>query len=219
MEARWPAATAALPTVVAEPEPATATRKLRTGGPMRNLFALIGAATAAVALSGAPALAGVPTKSNPPVTLEGKVNNKGSKDVKKGKISIEEDDFYFKPTFPKSKLGSKVTVNLKNEGKTQHTFTIPSLGIDTVLDADKKATVEVTLPTDGAVAFFCRFHGPTTSASGASNQGMQGAFYSKKGQSLSTGAGATGATVTTGGAPATTAPSTSSGGGGGGYGY
>lgn len=186
---------------------------------MRKLFALIGAAIVAIALAGGTALAGVATKSNPPVKLEGKVNNKGTKQVKKGKISIEEDDFYFKPTFPKSKLGSKVTVSLQNEGNTQHTFTIPSLGIDTVLDADKKATVDVTLPTDGALAFYCRFHGPTTSAPGASNQGMQGAFYSKKGQSLSTGGGTASATATTGAAPATTAPSTSSGSGGGGYGY
>ena len=183
---------------------------------MRKLFALTGAAIAATALAGGPALAAVPTKSKPPVTLEGKVNNKGEKSVKKGKISIEQDDFYFKPTFPKSKLGSKVTVKLKNEGKTQHTFTIPSLGIDTVLDPDMKATVEVTLPTDGALPFYCRFHGPT-----ATNQGMQGAFFSKTGQALSTSAStasaSSGTTATTGAAPTTATPSTSSGGGG--YGY
>lgn len=188
---------------------------------MRKLFALTGAAIAATALAGGTALAGMATKSKPPVTLEGKVNNKGEKSVKKGKISIEQDDFYFKPTFPKSKLGSKVTLKLKNEGKTQHTFTIPSLGIDTVLDPDQKATVEVTLPTDGALPFYCRFHGPTTSAPGASNQGMQGAFFSKKGQTLSTSASTAsatgGSTATTGAAPTTATPSTSSGGGG--YGY
>jgi plastocyanin len=185
---------------------------------MRKLFALIGAAIAATALAGGSALATVPAKK-PPVTLEGKVNNKGEKTVKKGKITVEADDFYFKPTFDKAKLGSKVTVKLENEGNTQHTFTIPSLGIDQTLDPDQKATVEVTLPTDGALPFYCRFHGPTTSAPGASNQGMQGAFFSKKGESLSTGGGAAAATATTGAAPATTTPPTSSGGGGGGYGY
>lgn len=149
---------------------------------MRKFLALTGAAIAATAFAGGTALAGVPTKSKPPVALEGKVNNKGTKDVKKGKISIEEDDFYFNPTFAKAKLGSKVSVKLKNEGKTQHTFTIPSLGIDTVLDAGKSATVDVTLPTDGAVGFYCRFHGAPPSG----GQGMQGAFYSKKGEALST---------------------------------
>lgn len=181
---------------------------------MRKLFTLTTVVVAGAALVGGTALAGEP-KKKPPVALEGKVNNKGEKSVKKGKISIEEDDFYYKATFVKGKLGTKVKVSLKNEGKTQHTFTIPSLGIDTVLDAGKKATADVTLPTDGALAFYCRFHGPTTAAPGASNQGMQGAFFSKKGEALSTGAGAapaTSAPTATTGAPATTSA-------GGGYGY
>jgi plastocyanin len=181
---------------------------------MRKILALTGAVIAATALAGGPAFAGAPTKSKPPVRLEGKVNNKGSKDVKKGKISLEADEFYFKATFPKAKLGSKVSVKLKNEGKTQHTFTIPALGIDTVLDSGKAATVQVTLPTDGALGFYCRFHG----APPTGGQGMQGAFYSKKGQALSTGAAAASAgsapPATTGSAPTTT-PTTA----GGGYGY
>jgi plastocyanin len=73
---------------------------------------------------------GAPTKSNPPVALSGKVNNKGTKTVKKGKISIATHDFYFKPTFVKAKPGTTVTVALKNDGTTQHTFTITALGID-----------------------------------------------------------------------------------------
>jgi plastocyanin len=181
---------------------------------MRKLFALTGAAIAATALAGGVAFAGAPSKTKPPVTLEGKVANKGEKSVKSGKISIEADDFYFKPTFPKAKLGSKVSARLKNEGKTQHTFTIPSLGIDTVLDEGKSATVQLTLPTDGALAFYCRFHGAPPSG----GQGMQGAFFSKKGEALSTGGGAASATATsaptaTTGAAPTTAPA------GGGYGY
>ena len=167
---------------------------------MRKLFALTVVAIAATALVGGVALAA----KNPPVSLQGKVTNKGEKTVKKGKISVEADDFYFKPTFEKSKLGSTVKVSLKNEGKTQHTFTIPSLGVDTVLDPGKKATVDVTLPTDGALAFYCRFHGPD-----ATNQGMQGAFFSKKGETVTTGAAAS---ASAGSAPtATTTASTSSG--------
>jgi plastocyanin len=182
---------------------------------MRKLFALTGVAVAATALAGGVAFAGAPTKSKPPVTLEGKVTNKGEKSVKKGKISIEADDFYFKATFAKAKLGSQVSVKVENEGKTQHTFTIPSLGIDTVLDAGKSATVAVTLPTDGALGFYCRFHGAPPSGS----QGMQGAFYSKKGEALSTGAGAASAPATS--APSATTPTTtpSTAPAGGGYGY
>jgi uncharacterized cupredoxin-like copper-binding protein len=165
---------------------------------LRNprILAVTVVAVVATALAGGVALAG----KSPPVSLDGKVSNKGEKTVKKSKITIEEDDFYFKPTFGKSKLGSEVRVRLKNEGNAQHTFTIPSLGIDNVLDAGKSATVDVTLPGDGALAFYCRFHGPD-----ATNQGMQGAFFSKKGEAVSTGGGAapsdSAPTATTGAAP------------------
>jgi plastocyanin len=172
-------------------------------------------ALAATALVGGVALADAPTKTKPPVTLEGKVTNKGTKTVKKDKITIDEADFNFKPTFSKAKLGSTVNVTLKNKGDTQHTFTVPSLGIDTVLDAGKTATVQVTLPSDGALGYYCRFHGAPPSG----GQGMQGAFFSKKGEAVSTGGGAapsnSAPTATTGAAPtASTAAS-----GGGGYGY
>jgi uncharacterized cupredoxin-like copper-binding protein len=182
---------------------------------MRKVFALTIVAIAGTALIGGVALAA----KNPPVSLQGKVTNKGEKTVKNGKISVEADDFYFKPTFEKSKLGSTVKVSLKNEGKTQHTFTIPSLGVDTVLDPGKKATVDVTLPTDSALGFFCRFHGPD-----ATNQGMQGAFFSKKGETVTTGGGAAAAAS---GASTSTTTGTSTSiddrggnrGGGGGPGY
>lgn len=171
---------------------------------MRKLLVLAVSVVAAVALVGGVAFAA----KNPPVQLQGKVTNKGEKAVKKGKISIEADDYYFKPTFPKAKLGSKVTVKLKNEGKTQHTFTIPSLSIDTVLDPDQTATVDVTLPTDGALGFFCRFHGPSGTQG---DLGMQGAFFSKKGQSVSTSGATAGATPTSAATATTTAASASSG--------
>jgi plastocyanin len=174
---------------------------------MRRLLVLTVGAIAAAALVGGVAFAA----KNPPVQLQGKVTNKGQKTVKKGKISIEADDYYFKPTFAKAKPGSNVTVSMKNEGKTQHTFTIPSLGIDQVLNPDQKATVSVTLPTDGALGYYCRFHGPSGTQG---DRGMQGAFFSKKGESLSTGAaGATPSSAAT----ATTTAATSSSGGRSGY--
>jgi plastocyanin len=174
---------------------------------MRRILALIVGSIAAVTLMGGVAFAA----KNPPVQLEGKVTNKGEKTVKKGKISIEADDFYFKPTFDKAALGSTVSVKLENEGKTQHTFTIPSLGIDTVLDPGKKATVSVTLPTDGALGFYCRFHGEPPSG----GQGMQGAFFSKKGETVTTGGSA--AATASSSAPASTTASISSSGGRSGY--
>jgi plastocyanin len=171
---------------------------------MRKLLALTVVAIAATAVVAGTALAG----KAPPVQLEGEVTNKGEKTVKKSKITIEEDDFFFKPTFSKAKLGTTVKVTLRNKGDAQHTFTIPSLGIDSTLDAGKKATVEVTLPTDGALAFYCRFHGSPPGG----GQGMQGAFFSKKGEAVTTGGG-------TGAAPSTSAPTATTTAAGGGYGY
>ena len=52
---------------------------------MRKLVALTAAAVVATALVGGPALADVPTKAKPPVTLQGKVNNKSTATVKKGR--------------------------------------------------------------------------------------------------------------------------------------
>ena len=187
---------------------------------MRRVLVLTVGAIAAVALMGGVAFAA----KNPPIQLQGKVNNKGEKTVKKGKITIEADDYYFKPTFDKAKPGSTVAVSLKNEGKTQHTFTIPSLGIDTTLDPDQKATVSVTVPADGALGFYCRFHGPNGTQG---DLGMQGAFFTKKGESLSTGASAASAGASTATSTATSTDdrggsSSNSGGGsgsGGGPGY
>lgn len=176
---------------------------------MRKVLALTGVAFAAIALADSPAFAGLPTKSKPPVTLEGKVTNKGTKTVKNGKVSIEADDFYFKSTFLKAKPGSTVTVSLKNDGKTQHTFTIDALGIDRALVPEQSATVTVTLPATGATNFYCRFHGPE-----GSNQGMQGALFSKKGESVNTGSGAT---PSSSAATPTTAAATGSSGMGSGY--
>jgi plastocyanin len=171
---------------------------------MRKLLVLTVVAIAATAVVAGTALAG----KSPPVSLEGEVTNKGEKTVKKSKITIEEDDFFFKPTFAKAKLGTTVKVTLRNKGDATHTFTIPSLGIDSELEGGKKATVEVTLPTDGALGFYCRFHGAPPSG----GQGMQGAFFSKKGEAVSTGGGAA--------APSTSAPTaTTTTAGGGGYGY
>jgi plastocyanin len=176
---------------------------------MRKVLALTGVTIAATALAAAPAFAGVLSKSKPPVTLQGKVTNKGTKTVKNGKVSIEADDFYFKSTFLKAKPGTTVTVSLKNEGKAQHTFTIDALGIDQTLDPGQSTTVSVTLPATGATNFYCRFHGPE-----GTNQGMQGAFFSKKGESVNT---ANGEAPSSSAATPTTAAATGSSGSRSGY--
>jgi plastocyanin len=124
-----------------------------------------------------------------PVKLDGKVNNHGTKDVADGaSIEVEQDDYYFGPTFIKSTPGAKITIELRNEGDNQHTFTSDALGVDQTVDPGKTAKVEVTLPSSGASLFYCRFH---------HDKGMQGAFYFNDGDSVSGGIPSDDATTTT----------------------
>jgi plastocyanin len=113
-------------------------------------------------------------KSSNPVSVSGKVNVKGKKDISgKTATSIEQDDYYFEPTFLKVSPGEKVTVELKNEGDTTHTFTSDSLNVDQQVAAGKSKKVTVTIPSSGsAFQFHCDFH---------ESMGMQGAFYTKAG--------------------------------------
>jgi plastocyanin len=144
---------------------------------VRKLCTILAASALALALLGvAPAAA----KTSKPVTLAGKVNNKGTKDISSkttAKLELEADDFYFSPTFVKVKPGEKVTITLKNEGDATHTFTSDALSIDQQVSAGKSKKFTVTVPSsDTAFQFHCDFH---------ESMGMQGAFYTKPGATLS----------------------------------
>jgi plastocyanin len=109
------------------------------------------------------------SSSKPPVSMSGTVNSHGTKAVKAGDtVAMETDDYYFGPTFIKGPAGAQITVNLANEGKATHTFTIDGQDVNQQLAPDAKATVSVTLPASGVLAYYCRFH---------RNQGMQGALF------------------------------------------
>jgi plastocyanin len=133
-----------------------------------------------------------------PVKLGSAVTNKGTKDISTAGVptlELELDDNYFKPTFIKAKPGSAVTVELKNEGSNEHTFTVDGTTIDRDMKAGSSASVQVQIPTSGALAFHCKFHG---------SAGMQGAFFTKTGAAVNNMSG--------------TPTTASSGGGYGGYG-
>jgi plastocyanin len=100
-------------------------------------------------------------------------NDHGTKAVEdNGKTEVELDDYYFEPTVLEGKPGEKVTLELKNEGKTQHTFTIDSQGVDQQVAPGEEAEVDVTIPKSGAVSFYCKFH---------KGSGMAGALTVKGG--------------------------------------
>jgi plastocyanin len=107
-----------------------------------------------------------------PVQLSGTVNNHGTKDLAMAtSVSLEQDKYYFEPTFVKAEAGSTITVTLKNSSNVEHNFSITSLNIDKDVEANKTETVTVKLPSGTApITFFCKYH---------KSLGMQGAFYFK----------------------------------------
>jgi plastocyanin len=86
-----------------------------------------------------------------------KANDHGSKNVS-GEAEVELDDYYFKPTVLHGKPGSQVTLELKNEGSTEHNFTIDSENIAKDLEAGEDAKVTVTFPKSGVLSFYCKYH-------------------------------------------------------------
>ena len=97
-----------------------------------------------------------------------KANDHGTKAAAaSGKTEVELDDFYFEPTVLTGKPGQKVTLELKNMGSTEHSFTIDSQNVDKVIAPGEQAEVVVTIPKSGAVSFYCKFH---------KSEGMAGAL-------------------------------------------
>lgn len=153
---------------------------------------LVGLLAVACTTKEGPTVQGNPSASptsvaSPPVALQGAVTNHGSTDVTSMgsvvSLKIEQDDFYFDPTFVKASPGARVVAELENEGAVPHTFTIDSLGVDKEVPAGHEADVTFTLPSSGVVRFHCRFH---------AGQGMQGAFYFVAGSSAGIGGGGAG---------------------------
>jgi plastocyanin len=107
-------------------------------------------------------------------------NDRGSKNVS-GEAEVELDDFYFEPTVLRGKPGSQVTLELKNEGSTEHNLSIDSQSIDKDVEAGEDAKVTVTFPKSGQLSFYCKYH---------KDMGMAGAL-SAGGTGAMTGTGET----------------------------
>lgn len=104
-----------------------------------------------------------------------KANDHGTKAVEdNGKTELELDDFYFEPTVLEGKPGQTVTLELKNEGETEHTFTIDSQNVDQDLGPGEEAEVDVTIPKSGVVSFYCKFHKSSGMAGALAVTGQEG---------------------------------------------
>lgn len=95
------------------------------------------------------------------VTIGGQaVESHGTEDVsgETGKVEVEMDDNYFNPTVLKGTPGQKVTIELKNEGQVEHTFTVSEQSVDQEVQPGDEAEADVTFPESGELTFVCRFH-------------------------------------------------------------
>lgn len=145
------------------------------------------------------AATGTTTPTNTTTTGESG-NDHGTKSFA-GKTSgeLELDDFYFQPTTLTGKPGQTLTLELKNEGKTEHNFTLSAQHVDQDLQPDANTTVKVKFPSSGKVTFFCKYHksqGMTGSlaigsSSGSSSDDNSGSGSSGSGSSGS-GSGSSG---------------------------
>jgi plastocyanin len=102
-------------------------------------------------------------------------NDHGTKPVEdNGKTEVEMDDFYFEPTVLEGKPRQKVTLELKNEGNSEHSFTIDSQNVDQELGPGEEAEVDVTIPKSGVVSFYCKFHKSSGMAGALAVTGQSG---------------------------------------------
>jgi plastocyanin len=101
------------------------------------------------------------TTNTTPTATTGEPNSgedHGTESFAGGSGEVELDDFYFKPTTIQGKPGQSVTLELKNEGKEEHNFSISSQHIDKDIEAGESDIVKVKVPKSGTVQFFCSYH-------------------------------------------------------------
>jgi plastocyanin len=85
-------------------------------------------------------------------------NYEGTEEVTGGSVEFEEDDFYFEPTVLTGEPGTEVTLEITNEGDSEHNLTIEEQDIDEDTGPGDTATVDVEIPESGLVQFYCSFH-------------------------------------------------------------
>jgi uncharacterized cupredoxin-like copper-binding protein len=69
-----------------------------------------------------------------------------------------DDGFYFKPTVLTGSANQSLKLEVKNEGTTEHNFTIESLGVSENIDPGTSKEITVSFPATGTVEFYCNIH-------------------------------------------------------------
>jgi plastocyanin len=111
------------------------------------------------------------------VACGGGSSSGSSSEAGSGKTEVELDDYYFKPKTIKADAGKKITLELKNEGNTEHNFSLDEQSISKDVEAAEEAEVTVTVPQSGKLTFYCKYHrsmgmtGTLEAGSGSSSSG------------------------------------------------
>lgn len=116
----------------------------------------------------------------------------GSGESGSGKTELELDDNYFQPKTISGAPGSKVTLELKNEGSVEHNLTIDDQSVDQDVEPGDEAEVDITIPQSGSVQFYCKYHKAsgmtgTLEASGSASSGSSGPGTNGKNTDYSSG--------------------------------
>jgi plastocyanin len=91
-------------------------------------------------------------------------NDHGTKSVTGvSTVNVEQHNdsdqgYFFEPTILSGSAGQTLTVHVENKGTVPHTFTIDAQNISVELQPGDEKDIQVTLPTSGAVEFYCMFH-------------------------------------------------------------
>lgn len=101
-------------------------------------------------------------KGEKTVTLnDEKANDHGAEDVTgeaDAKVTIEIHDFFFAPTVIKGDPGQSIELDVINDGPSLHSFQIDEQNIGADISAGEGTTETVTIPDDGTVLFYCKYH-------------------------------------------------------------
>ena len=142
----------AQPTATAQPQP-TAVQG-QAARPVVTSPVAVTKAGASPAASSGPAATGAQPRLGERV-----YSDRGLRDVG-GETALEltADDFFFEPTFLRGMPGQMLSIGIENVSETQHNFSLAAQRIDQDITPGGRATVQVTFPPSGVVAFFCKLH-------------------------------------------------------------
>ena len=76
-----------------------------------------------------------------------------------GGTTIAAQDYQFSPNSLSTKAGASVTFTFKNEGKTEHNFSVTEASVSTDAENGDTKKVTFTAPSSpGSYQFFCKYH-------------------------------------------------------------